>query len=135
MYQTMWKYIAYGIMMRFITNGFHRSAHRHLGGESRLFSHSVSVPILREISKTTYTSGEDERDLEPEQDIAEVIYNISVNIRKMELLTLLMSDKYSQVEKLAHIENHNRVFDDSPYVHDISAGGLYKMWKEDADFE
>jgi hypothetical protein len=95
----------------------------------------VSQPILVEISHKTYTSGNDERDLEPDEDITELIYNISVNIHKMELLKLLMSDKHSQVEKLAHIENHNRVFGDPQYANDISAGGLYKMWDEDADFE
>jgi len=47
----------------------------------------------------------------------------------------LMSAKHSQVDKLAHIENHNRVFGDPQYANDISSGGLYKMWDEDADFE
>lgn len=131
----MWKYIAYSIMVRIITNGFHPSMHRAIREGGRLFSYSVSQPILVEISHKTYTSGNDERDLEPDEDITELIYNISVNIHKMELLKLLMSAKHSQVEKLAHIENHNRVFGDPQYANDISAGGLYKMWDEDADFE
>lgn len=64
----------------------------------------------------------------------DVLYNISRNFRKMELLRLLTNTRVSQFDKLAKIEKYETDETEHRYLPNIRAGGLYDAWEQDERF-
>lgn len=72
-------------------------------------------------------AGHDCRYNETEEDNIEFIYKIIVNSKKMDLLKKLESNEISIYDKLYMIESQDQERE-SPYLMNISAGGLWTDW-------
>jgi len=55
-------------------------------------------------------------------------YRFNKNFYKLRLLTKLLNKDISEVEKLKELEIYNGYKNESKYVTNLSAGGLYKDW-------
>jgi hypothetical protein len=61
----------------------------------------------------------------------EVLYNISQNIRKLNLLMLLQHEGVSAYEKVLAIETYEKTEGASPLSPNIYAGGLFDAWNNE----
>jgi hypothetical protein len=78
-------------------------------------------------------SGHDERYeiLYEEPDGQELLYNLSQNIRKLNLWTLLQEKGISLQDKISWIENYEKTAGESPLPPNIRAGGLFEDWERE----